>query len=133
MFCNMARAYDELSHKLKAIVGDLHAVFDFNLVAGAKDRREAEELEELGNIEMVEAVDEVDGDNGALVLALPRSCNKIKNPQPRNRSRSRQLRPRRDSAKLISQPTVDNQPKPVVLLGDHKHPNDALAVGNEAN
>ena len=49
MFCNMARAYDELSCKLKAIVEDLHAVFDFNLVAGAKDRSE-NNLKELTTI-----------------------------------------------------------------------------------
>jgi taurine dioxygenase len=49
MFCNMARAYDELSSKMKAIVEDLHAVFDFNLVAGAKDRA-AGNLKELTTI-----------------------------------------------------------------------------------
>lgn len=38
MFCNMARAYDELSDKMKVIVGDLQSVFDFNLVAGTKVR-----------------------------------------------------------------------------------------------
>lgn len=38
MFCNMARAYDELSAKMKGIVDDLQSVFDFNLVSGTKVR-----------------------------------------------------------------------------------------------
>ena len=41
MFCNMARAYDELSNKMKAIVGELHSVYDFNKVSSAKDRTSA--------------------------------------------------------------------------------------------
>ncbi|MBT6275336.1 MAG: TauD/TfdA family dioxygenase, partial [Chromatiales bacterium] len=49
MFCNMARAYDELSAKMKHIVADLYSVYDFNLVAGAKDRG-AENLDELTRI-----------------------------------------------------------------------------------
>ena len=38
MFCNMARAYEGLSDKLKGIVADLQSVFDFNLVSGTKVR-----------------------------------------------------------------------------------------------
>lgn len=38
MFCNMARAYDELSEKMKGIATELHSVYDFNMVSGAKDR-----------------------------------------------------------------------------------------------
>ena len=38
MFCNMARAYDELSDKMKGIVADLQSVYDFNLVSGTKVR-----------------------------------------------------------------------------------------------
>jgi len=46
MFCNMARAYDELSDKMKSIVEGLHSVYDFTLVTGAADRT-AENLAEL--------------------------------------------------------------------------------------
>ena len=49
MFCNMARAYDELSDKMKDIVGDLQSVYDFNMVAGAKDRSPGN-LDELNAI-----------------------------------------------------------------------------------
>ena len=49
MFCNMAQAYNELSPKLRGILEDLHAVFDFNLVAGARYRT-ANNLAELTNI-----------------------------------------------------------------------------------
>ncbi|PPR61739.1 MAG: Alpha-ketoglutarate-dependent taurine dioxygenase [Alphaproteobacteria bacterium MarineAlpha4_Bin2] len=38
MFCNMARAYSELSEKMKGIASELHSVYDFNMVSGAKDR-----------------------------------------------------------------------------------------------
>lgn len=38
MFCNMARAYDELSDKMKAVAAELHSVYDFNMVSGAKER-----------------------------------------------------------------------------------------------
>ncbi len=38
MFCNMAAAYDDLSDKMKDIVGDLHSVYDFSLVAGLAQR-----------------------------------------------------------------------------------------------
>ena len=41
MFCNMARAYDKLSNKMKEIVGELHSVYDFNKVSSAKDRTSA--------------------------------------------------------------------------------------------
>ena len=49
MFCNMAQAYDDLSDKMKNIVGDLQSVFDFKLVAGAKDRT-IKNLDQLTNI-----------------------------------------------------------------------------------
>ena len=45
MFCNMARAYDMLSDKMKAVVGDLQSVYDFTLVSGVKDRTAENELE----------------------------------------------------------------------------------------
>ena len=38
MFCNMARAYDTLSEKMKAIVEDLDAVYDISLTAGINER-----------------------------------------------------------------------------------------------
>ena len=38
MFCNMARAYDDLSDKMKGIAGELHSVYDFNMVSGSKER-----------------------------------------------------------------------------------------------
>lgn len=38
MFCNMARAYDELSDKMKQVVEGLHSVYDFSLVAGLAER-----------------------------------------------------------------------------------------------
>jgi len=38
MFCNMARAYELLSDKMKDIAGQLHAVYDFNLVSGLGKR-----------------------------------------------------------------------------------------------
>jgi taurine dioxygenase len=38
MFCNMVSAYDTLSDKLKAIVSDLHAVYDIGLTAGIGER-----------------------------------------------------------------------------------------------
>ena len=36
MFCNMARAYDTLTDKMKAVVGDLQSVYDFTLVSGVR-------------------------------------------------------------------------------------------------
>ena len=46
MFCNMARAYDTLSDKMKSIAADLHSVFDFNLVSGTavRDTKKMAEL-----------------------------------------------------------------------------------------
>ena len=41
MFCNMARAYDELSDKMKAFIGELHSVYDFNQVSSSSDRTRA--------------------------------------------------------------------------------------------
>ena len=38
LFCNMARAYDGLSEKMKGIVADLQSVYDFNLVSGVGKR-----------------------------------------------------------------------------------------------
>ena len=38
MFCNMARAFDDLSDMLKDIVGRLHAVYDIGLTAGIGER-----------------------------------------------------------------------------------------------
>jgi taurine dioxygenase len=38
MFCNMARAYDELSDKMKGVVDDFQSVYDFTLVSGAAKR-----------------------------------------------------------------------------------------------
>ena len=49
LFCNMARAYDELSNKMKEIVKQLHSVYDFNMVSGAKDRTSTN-LSELNDI-----------------------------------------------------------------------------------
>jgi taurine dioxygenase len=49
MFCNMARAYDELSDKMKEIVAGLQSVYDFNMVAGAKDRS-------LGNLDELNSI-----------------------------------------------------------------------------
>jgi taurine dioxygenase len=46
MFCNMVRAYDELTERMKTLVGDLQSVYDFSLVAGV-DAREPEKLAEL--------------------------------------------------------------------------------------
>tara|TARA_Y100000588_G_scaffold233332_1_gene247028 strand:- start:259 stop:1119 length:861 start_codon:yes stop_codon:yes gene_type:complete len=46
MFCNMARAYEELSDKMKGIVDDLESVYDFNLVSGTKVR-DPEKMAEL--------------------------------------------------------------------------------------
>jgi len=46
MFCNMVRAYEELSPKLKGILGELESVYDFSLVANV-DRRDPEKLREL--------------------------------------------------------------------------------------
>ena len=45
MFCNMARAYDTLTDKMKAVVGDLQSVYDFTLVSGVKDRTAENEAE----------------------------------------------------------------------------------------
>lgn len=42
MFCNMVRAYDELSPKMKEILDDLHAVFDFALVGRQNSEKTAE-------------------------------------------------------------------------------------------
>ena len=41
MFCNMARAYDELSDKMKAVIEELHSVYDFNKVSSSRDRTRA--------------------------------------------------------------------------------------------
>ena len=38
MFCNMARAYDDLTAKMKSLVGQLHSVYDFSLVSGVAQR-----------------------------------------------------------------------------------------------
>ena len=38
MFCNMARAYDELSDKMKGVVDDFQSVYDINLVSGISKR-----------------------------------------------------------------------------------------------
>jgi taurine dioxygenase len=38
MFCNMARAHDTLSAKMRQIVGELQSVFDFSLVSGVGKR-----------------------------------------------------------------------------------------------
>ena len=47
MFCNMARAYEGLSDKLKIIVSDLQSVYDFSLVSGTKVRDPAKLAELL--------------------------------------------------------------------------------------
>ncbi len=46
MFCNMVRAYDELSPKLKEVLDSLHAVFDFGLVG----RQNSEKTKELAKL-----------------------------------------------------------------------------------
>ncbi len=46
MFCNMVRAYDDLSDRMKAIVDDLQSVFDFSLVSGV-GKRDPEKIKEL--------------------------------------------------------------------------------------
>ena len=38
MFCNMARAYDDLTEKMKSLVAQLHSVYDFALVSGVAQR-----------------------------------------------------------------------------------------------
>lgn len=38
MFCNMARAYDALTLKMKSLVEQLHSVYDFSLVSGIAQR-----------------------------------------------------------------------------------------------
>ncbi len=38
MFCNMVRAYETLTDKMKSIVDGLEAVYDFSLVAGVNER-----------------------------------------------------------------------------------------------
>ena len=38
MFCNMVRAHDTLSDAFKAMIKDLHAVYDFSLTAGVGER-----------------------------------------------------------------------------------------------
>jgi taurine dioxygenase len=45
MFCNMVRAYDTLSDKMKAIVGSLEAVYDIGLTAGINERDPAKTAE----------------------------------------------------------------------------------------
>lgn len=49
MFCNMARAYDLLSDKMKRIVDDLDAVYDIGLTAGIGER-DPEKVAELRRI-----------------------------------------------------------------------------------
>jgi alpha-ketoglutarate-dependent taurine dioxygenase len=46
MFCNMVRAYEGLSDKMKAIVADLQSVYDFSLVSGL-GKRDPKKIEEL--------------------------------------------------------------------------------------
>jgi taurine dioxygenase len=46
MFCNMVRAYDDLSDKMKGIVADLQSVYDFNLVSGV-GKRDPQKIAEL--------------------------------------------------------------------------------------
>jgi len=46
MFCNMARAYEGLSDKMKEVLADLYAVYDFTLVSGA-DQRDPDKLAAL--------------------------------------------------------------------------------------
>lgn len=41
MFCNMVRAYETLSDKMREIVDSLHSVYDINLVAGFSQRNPA--------------------------------------------------------------------------------------------
>jgi len=38
MFCNMVRAYETLTDKMKSIVDTLEAVYDFSLIAGVNER-----------------------------------------------------------------------------------------------
>jgi len=45
MFCNMVRAYETLSDKMKRIVDELEAVYDFGLVAGVNERDPAKTAE----------------------------------------------------------------------------------------
>jgi taurine dioxygenase len=45
MFCNMVRAYETLSDKMKRIVDGLEAVYDFGLVAGVNERDPAKTAE----------------------------------------------------------------------------------------
>ena len=47
MFCNMARAYDDLSDKMKSVVDDFQSVYDFTLVSGAAKRDPAKMVELL--------------------------------------------------------------------------------------
>ena len=49
MFCNMARAYAELSPKYRAFLDGLHSVYDISLVAGL-DQRSAESIAKLHKI-----------------------------------------------------------------------------------
>lgn len=42
MFCNMVRAYEQLSPTMKAILDDLHSVFDFSLVGRQSSEKTAE-------------------------------------------------------------------------------------------
>jgi alpha-ketoglutarate-dependent taurine dioxygenase len=46
MFCNMVRAYEDLSDKMKGVVADLQSVYDFSLVSGL-GKRDPEKIEEL--------------------------------------------------------------------------------------
>ncbi|MEM7255718.1 MAG: TauD/TfdA family dioxygenase [Pseudomonadota bacterium] len=46
MFCNMVRAYETLSPKMRGIVDSLESVFDFNLVSGTAER-DPQKMEEL--------------------------------------------------------------------------------------
>jgi taurine dioxygenase len=46
MFCNMVRAYEQLSPNMKEILEGLHAVFDFSLV-GRQDSEKTQELKKL--------------------------------------------------------------------------------------
>lgn len=46
MFCNMVRAFEDLSPKMQEIVGDLHAVYDFSLVG----RQSSEKTMKLHNL-----------------------------------------------------------------------------------
>lgn len=46
LICNMARAYDDLSEKMKGIVAGLQSVYDFNLVSGV-GKRDPQKIAEL--------------------------------------------------------------------------------------